>query len=79
MSVLNFVMFGMSGVVIYMDALSNKIYGGWRIWMPETGLGVQPLTVQECSKFLFEEKKEAEQVQVQEVKVINQSKQLTLF
>lgn len=79
MSVLNFVMFGMSGVVIYMDALSNKIYGGWRIWMPETSLGVQPLTVQECSKFLFDEKKEAEQVQVQEVKVINQSKQLTLF
>lgn len=78
MSVLNFVMFGLSGVVIYMDVLSNKIYGGWRIWMPETGFGVQPLTVQECSKFLFEEK-EVEQVQVQEVKVINQSKQLTLF
>jgi type I restriction-modification system DNA methylase subunit len=78
MSVLNFVMFGMSGVVIYMDALSLKIYGGWRIWMPETGLGVDPLTENQCKQFLFTEKKEVEVVQiVQEVKVV--SKQLTLF
>ena len=52
MSVLNFVMFGMSGVVIYMNCLSLEIYGGWRIWMPETLLGVQPLSVEECRQFL---------------------------
>lgn len=52
MSVLNFVMFGMSGVVIYMNCLSLEIYGGWRIWMPETLLGVQPLSVDECRQFL---------------------------
>ena len=52
MSVLNFVMFGMSGVVIYMNCLSLEIYGGWRIWMPETLLGIQPLSVEECRQFL---------------------------
>lgn len=56
MSVLNFVMFGMSGVVIYMNCLSLEIYGGWRIYMPETLLGVQPLTVDECREFLIEKK-----------------------
>lgn len=56
MSVLNFVMFGMTGVIIHMDCLSMKIYSGWRIWMPETCLGVQPLTENECKKYLFEKK-----------------------
>ena len=56
MSVLNFVMFGMSGVVIYMNCLSLEIYGGWRIHMPETLLGVQPLLVEECRQFLFTKK-----------------------
>jgi len=60
MSVLNFVMFGMSGVIIYMNCLSLEIYGGWRVWMPETGLGVQPLSVEECNRCIFtgETKKE---------------------
>ena len=56
MSVLNFVMFGMSGVVIYMNCLSLEIYGGWKIYLPETLLGVKPLSVEECKDFLFEKK-----------------------
>ncbi len=58
MSVLNFVMFGMKGVVIHMNCLSMEIYGGWRIWLPETGLGITPLSVEECKSLLFEQKKE---------------------
>ncbi|WP_281239931.1 N-6 DNA methylase [Flavobacterium praedii] len=61
MSVLNFVMFGLSGVVIYMNCLSLEIYGGWRIYMPETLLGVQPLSVDECRRYLFTEKVEEEE------------------
>lgn len=53
MSVLNFVMFGMSGVIIHMNCLTLEIYGGWRIYMPETMLGVRPLSVDECKSFLF--------------------------
>lgn len=56
MSVLNFVMFGMSGVVIYMNCLSLEIYGGWRIYLPETLIGVKPLSVQECKEIIFEKK-----------------------
>ncbi len=55
MSVLNFVMFGMKGVVIHMDTLANKIYGGYRIFLPETGLFVKPLTVNECAQYLYTE------------------------
>lgn len=58
MSVLNFVMFGMKGIIIHMNCLSNDIYGGWRIWLPETGLGISPLSVEECKSLLFEQKKE---------------------
>jgi hypothetical protein len=56
MSVLNFVMFGMKGVIINMNALTLEIYGGWRVYMPETLLGVQPLSVQNCMDYLFTKK-----------------------
>jgi type I restriction enzyme M protein len=52
MSVLNFVMFGMSGVVIHMDCLNLEVYSGWRVWLPETGLGVQPLSAVQCKQFM---------------------------
>jgi type I restriction enzyme M protein len=53
MSVLNFVMFGMSGVIIYMNCLTLEIYGGWRIYLPETLLGVQPLSVDDCKAIIL--------------------------
>ena len=68
MSVLNFVMFGMSGVIIHMDCLTLEIYGGWRIYLPETMLGVVPLSVDECKSFLFTEK-ETEPIKVEQLKL----------
>jgi len=52
MCVLNFVMYGMSGVVIHMDTLRMLVYGGYRVYLPETGLFVQPLTVEECYNYV---------------------------
>lgn len=57
MCVLNFVMFGMSGVVIHMNALSLEIYGGYRVWLPETGMMVTPLSVDDCNTFIFSKNK----------------------
>lgn len=56
MCVLNFVMYGLRGAVIHMDTLRVNIYGGYRIWMPETGLLVQPLTADQCRAYVLERK-----------------------
>lgn len=56
MSVLNFLMFGMKGVVIHMDTLSMEIFKGYRVYLADTMLGVRPLNVNECKQFLFEQK-----------------------
>lgn len=58
MSVLNFVMFGMKGIIIHMNTISLEIYSGWRIFLPETRLGVKPLTADECRYFMFEQQEE---------------------
>lgn len=81
MSVLNFVLYGMAGVVIHMNCLSLEIYGGWRIWMPETMMGVQPLSIEECNQYIFEKKKETEKpkgIHV-EIPVLIEKFPLTLF
>lgn len=80
MSVLNFVMFGMSGVIIHMNCLSLEIYGGWRIWMPETLLGVQPLSVDQCKQYIFGNK-ESESEPEPNINIIEPTlkSQLTLF
>lgn len=52
MCALNFLMFGMAGVVIHMNTLSLEIYRGYRIWMPETGLGISPLTIEQCKQYV---------------------------
>ena len=76
MSVLNFVMFGMKGIIIHMNTISLEVYRGWRIYLPETGLGVRPLTANECSEFLFEKQQE-EETPIQIVKPSYE--QLSLF
>lgn len=53
MCVLNFIMMGMSGVVIHMDTLSLKIFKGFRIWLPETGLFIRPLSEKECEQYVY--------------------------
>lgn len=80
MSVLNYVMFGLRGVVIHMDALRMTIWGGYRIWLPETLMGVTPMSIAECQHFLFEQK-EKEKVEpviipIQSSKI---AEQLSLF
>jgi type I restriction-modification system DNA methylase subunit len=56
MCTLNFIMFGMKGVVIHMNSLSMEIYRGYRVWLPETGMLISPLSKQECYQYLFTEK-----------------------
>jgi len=66
-------MFGMKGVIIHMDALRMEIFKGYRIYLPETGLGVIQLTKQECHKYLFAESEK------ENVIVIKQPVQQSLF
>jgi len=56
MAVINFVMFGMAGVIIHMDTIRMEVYGGWRIFLPETGLGVVKLTKEEALMMVTERK-----------------------
>lgn len=77
MSVINFVMFGMKGVVIHMNTISLEIYGGWRIYLPETCLGVKPMSIDECKGFVFEVKEEKPQPEIIAPKPIFE--QLKLF
>ncbi len=60
MTAINMAMYGMRGVSIHMDTLRMEIWGGYRVWLPETGLGVQPLTKQQCISFLMAEREETE-------------------
>lgn len=77
MSVLNFIMYGMKGVVIHMNTLSLEIFGGYRIYLPETGLGIQPLTVNQCNPYVFGTKNEREQNHTDQQPIIIKSPQST--
>lgn len=61
MSVINYIMFGMKGVVIYMNTLSMQVYFGFRIYLPETGLGVLKLSEQECLNYITTKSDEPKQ------------------
>jgi type I restriction enzyme M protein len=52
MSVINYIMHGMKGVVIHMNTLSMEVYGGYRIYLPEMGGLVKPLSVSECWQYI---------------------------
>lgn len=58
MSVLNFIMFGMKGVVIHMNTLSMEVYKGYRIYLADTMMGIQPLTINECMRYITSSKSE---------------------
>jgi hypothetical protein len=58
MSVINFLMFGMSGVVIHMNTITMTVYRGFRVMLPETGLFVYPLTEAQCMQYVAGEKAE---------------------
>jgi hypothetical protein len=73
MSVINYVMYGMKGIIIHSNILTMEIYKGWRVYLPETGLFVVPLTKNECISYLIEQKKEPEKI----IEISNE--QLKLF
>lgn len=78
MCVLNFFMYGMKGVVIHMDTLAMKIFGGYRIYLADTLLGIAPLSISECYSYLTTAKEE-EQAKVIDVSMPQNLLQSTLF
>src|SRR5690606_18678915 len=59
MSVLNMYMHGMKGLVMHMDTLRMEIFGGYRIYLPDTCMGIRPLTKDETIAYynqILEEK-----------------------
>lgn len=85
MSVINYWLFGMKGVVIHQNTLSMDIYGGYRIYLAETCFGVMPLSVDQCKSFLFSSEPQKEiQIPVAELlqsvpAIPEANSQLTLF
>jgi type I restriction enzyme M protein len=84
MSVINMVLYGLKGIVIHCNTLSMEIYRGWRIYMPETGLMVYPLTKQQALSYLVTEsikstKSESVNKVPEKPVVIFEPKQLSLF
>lgn len=59
MSVINFVMYGMRGYVIHCDTLKLEFYGGYRVFLPETGLMVKPLTAEEARSVMITSREKA--------------------
>lgn len=53
MCVINYVMHGMKGVVIHMDSIAMEVFGGYRIFLPDTGMGIMPLTKSQCMPYLL--------------------------
>jgi len=81
MTTLNYFLFGMRGVVIHMDALRMDIWGGYRVFLPDTAMGIRQMSVNECKKFLFEHK-EQQALEPEKVIIIESTKhvnQLALF
>ena len=56
MCAINMTLYGMKGTVIHGNSLSLDIWGGYRVYLPETGLGVVKLTANECRQYLFTRK-----------------------
>ncbi len=65
MCTLNMFMHGMRGVVIHMDTLRLEVWGGYRVYFAETGLGIQQISKYECMKYLMRQS-EPEERQAEE-------------
>lgn len=77
MCALNFLMFGMKGIVIHMNALSLEIYRGYRVWMPETMMMITPLSKSECEQYVFV--KNEKLTIIEEPSKIKMGSQISLF
>lgn len=53
MTVLNMFMYGLKGVVIHMDSLSLEVFSGYRVYLGETGMGIMPLSKEQCSQYIY--------------------------
>lgn len=58
MCTLNFCLYGLKGAIIHMDSLKMEIWGGYRVFMPETCLGIKPLSKEECLRFISQPRNE---------------------
>lgn len=64
MSVINMVMYGMKGYVIHMDTLKMEVYGGYRIYLPETGMGVRQLSKSQCMYAIHTAREDKETIEI---------------
>jgi type I restriction enzyme M protein len=46
MSVINLLMHGMSGYSIHCNTLSMEVFGGYWVFLPETGMGLRKITLE---------------------------------
>lgn len=51
MSVINFVMYGLSGYIVHQNSLSLEVFSGYKVYLPEVGLGVRKMTESELNQF----------------------------
>jgi len=61
MSVLNLFMYGMRGIIIHMDTLAMKIFGGYRVYLADTLMGIAPISVNECFSYLTTAKEDVKE------------------
>jgi len=87
MCAINMFLYGLKGVVIHMDSLSQKIWMGYRVFLADSGIGIIPLDKHECIPYLYKsrtDKEKSEEFQLtQEIKISEHKNekaiQLTLF
>lgn len=53
MTTLNMFFYSMDGIVIHMDSISNEVFSGYRVYLPTTFKGIQPLTKNQCLEYLL--------------------------
>lgn len=61
MSVLNMYMHGMKGLVMHINTLTMECYGGYRIYLPDTLMGIKPLSAAEAISYYNEIAKEKQE------------------
>jgi type I restriction-modification system DNA methylase subunit len=79
MCVLNYFMYGIKGIVIHQDTLWMKIFGGYRIYLADTLMGIAPLTINECYAYLTKEKEVETPIKIIDVSVPQNLLQAKLF
>ena len=75
MSAINLAMHGMSGYSIHSNTLSMEVYGGWRVFLPETGLGVRRIGKDEARRAVTVSKHEEKPPE----RMVHAGRQLAIF